>query len=110
MSGAPGTTIRVTGRLATGDSCDRMVVTLSEGASGVGDVQRVPVVGGTFHAAVDQATSAPPGTRYVRAFCDYASDGATARFEVVARDLPNTGAPLAPWVVLALLLLLAGGD
>lgn len=60
MSGPPGTTIRVTGRLATADSCARMVVTLSHGASGVGDVQRVPVVGGRFHAAVDLATSAPP--------------------------------------------------
>ena len=108
-SGPPGSTFRVAGVIAAGDTCQAMYVTIALGAHGAGDVQRVRVTSGRFHALGGVGQGAAPGTAYVvRAFCDYASDEAATGFEIRAATLPRTGASLADWAVAGLVLVLAG--
>src|SRR5437764_2100538 len=105
-SGSAGANVHVTGRLATRDACPSVYVSLTFGASGAGNVERVPVLDGRFSRTI--RIPAEPGPYMVRAFCDYSSRSAQVEFLARPSTLPFTGAPLGAPLGVGLVVLLVG--
>jgi len=105
-SGSVGANVHVSGRLAAGDACPSVYVSLAFGASGAGDVEQVPVLHGRFSRTI--RVPAEPGPYWGRAFCDYSSRSAQVEFLARPSRLRFTGAPTGVGLVVGLVVLLVG--